>query len=79
MPVATVNGVNLAYVVKGGGAPLVAMHGFANSIYTWEPVMDALSRRIFRPSHTIIEATGGRASAKAPLRLRLWPKICSHS
>ncbi len=45
MPVATVNGVNLTYTVKGDGAPLVAMHGFANSIYTWEPVMDALSRR----------------------------------
>ena len=45
MPVATVNGVNLTYTVKGDGAPLVAMHGFANSIYTWEPVMDALAGR----------------------------------
>ncbi len=45
MPVATVNGVNLTYIMKGSGAPLVAMHGFVNSIYTWEPVMDALSAR----------------------------------
>ena len=45
MPVATVNGVNLTYTVKGDGAPLVAMHGFANSTYTWEPVMDALAGR----------------------------------
>ncbi len=60
MPIATVNGVNLAYVVKGRGTPLVAMHGFAHSTYTWEPVMDALSRRcqVFAYDHRGHGASG---------------------
>ena len=68
MPVATVNGVNLAYVVKGRGAPLVAMHGFANSIYTWEPVMDAFSRRFqaFAYDH---RGHGGSSKRQGPFTI----------
>ena len=68
MPVATVNGVNLAYVVKGRGAPLVAMHGFSNSIYTWEPVMDAFSRRFqaFAYDH---RGHGGSSKRQGPFTI----------
>ena len=75
MPVATVNGVNLAYVVRGGGAPLVVMHGFSNSIYTWEPVMDAFSRRFqaFAYDH---RGHGGRVKSKALMRFKPSQTIC---
>ncbi len=69
MPVATVNGVNLAYVVKGRGAPLVAMHGFANSIYTWEPVMNTLSGRFqaFAYDH---RGHGGSSKKQSPYEIQ---------
>ena len=69
MPAATVNGVNLAYVVKGRGAPLVAMHGFSNSIYTWEPVMDAFSRRFqaFAYDH---RGHGGSSKKQSPYEIQ---------
>ena len=78
MPVATVNGVNLTYIVKGDGAPLVAMHGFANSIYTWDSVMDALAGRFqaFAYDH---RGHGGRASAKAHLVSKPSPRTCLRS
>lgn len=65
MPIATVNGVNLAYVVQGRGTPLVAMHGFAHSTYTWEPVMDALAGRcqVFAYDH---RGHGASGTSKAP-------------
>ncbi len=68
MSVATVNGVNLAYTINGGGAPLVAMHGFANSIYTWEPVMDTLASRFqtFAYDH---RGHGGSSKRQGPFSI----------
>lgn len=42
---AEVNGVQIHYVIGGKGPPLVLMHGFLESWYTWRKVMPALAQR----------------------------------
>jgi pimeloyl-ACP methyl ester carboxylesterase len=42
---AEVEGRALRYVRAGSGAPVVPIHGFASSIYTWSEVLPALARR----------------------------------
>lgn len=53
MPLATVNGVNLCYQVKGEGPPLVLLHGFSTGLFTWDSVIDRLARnfQVFRYDH----------------------------
>ena len=45
MPKALVNGVNIHYVERGEGAPLLLVHGFQNSHFTFRPIMGWLERR----------------------------------
>jgi pimeloyl-ACP methyl ester carboxylesterase len=39
----TVSGVRLRYVRRGSGPPVVLLHGFASSLYTWKDVLPALA------------------------------------
>ncbi|HEX6739922.1 MAG TPA: alpha/beta fold hydrolase [Vicinamibacteria bacterium] len=41
---AEVNGLRLRYLRAGAGPPLVLLHGFASSIYSWAEVLPALAR-----------------------------------
>jgi pimeloyl-ACP methyl ester carboxylesterase len=41
---ATVDGHRVRYVRAGSGSPVVLLHGFASSIYTWKDVLPALAR-----------------------------------
>lgn len=47
--VAEVNGVQIHYVMGGSGAPVVLLHGFPETWYTWRGVMSALAEE-----HTVI-------------------------
>ena len=51
------------------------MHGFSNSIYTWEPVMDAFSRRFqaFAYDH---RGHGGSSKKQSPYEIQPSPMIC---
>jgi pimeloyl-ACP methyl ester carboxylesterase len=40
----TVDGVRVRYVRQGHGTPVVLLHGFVSSIYSWKEVLPALSR-----------------------------------
>jgi pimeloyl-ACP methyl ester carboxylesterase len=42
---ADVNGTTLHYVAGGAGDPLVLLHGWSETWYTWHKVMPALARR----------------------------------
>lgn len=41
---ADVDGVRLHYQEKGAGAPLVLLHGFTSSTYSWKDVFESLSK-----------------------------------
>jgi len=41
----TVSGINLHYTQQGDGSPLVLIHGFGGSIYTWRSLMPLLAQR----------------------------------
>ena len=45
MPKARVNGVNLHYEERGEGPPLLLVHGFQNSHFTFRPIIDRLAER----------------------------------
>lgn len=45
MPIAHVNGVDLAYEEHGGGFPLIWVHEFAGSMESWLPQVNFFSRR----------------------------------
>jgi len=47
--VETVEGHRLRFVRSGGGPPVVLVHGFASSLYTWKDVLPALAR-----SHDVV-------------------------
>jgi pimeloyl-ACP methyl ester carboxylesterase len=40
----TLDGLRIRYVRKGAGPPLILIHGFASSIYTWKDVIPDLAR-----------------------------------
>ncbi|WP_435827470.1 alpha/beta fold hydrolase, partial [Actinoplanes philippinensis] len=42
---ADVNGVKMHYVTGGAGEPLVLLHGWPQSWYSWHKIMPALRRR----------------------------------
>ena len=42
---ATVNGVNIHYVIGGSGEPLVLIHGFGQNWYMWNRLLPELSKR----------------------------------
>ncbi|MBI4337232.1 MAG: alpha/beta fold hydrolase [Chloroflexi bacterium] len=44
MPHAQVNGINLYYEVHGFGPPLVLLHGYAGTAYSWSPQVSSLGR-----------------------------------
>src|SRR6185503_13336951 len=41
---ADIDGVRLHYQEKGEGTPLILLHGFTSSIYSWRDVFEPLSR-----------------------------------
>ena len=45
----TVEGLRIRYVRSGNGPPVVLLHGFASSIYTWKDVLPGLAR-----THTVV-------------------------
>ena len=60
---AKVNGTRLRYVVAGQGAPVVLLHGYAETGHMWRPIMLLLAK-----SHTVIvpDLRGAGGSAKPP-------------
>lgn len=42
---AEINGIKLHYQEKGEGQPLILIHGFASSTYTWKALFDPLSTK----------------------------------
>lgn len=46
---AQVNGVRIHYWIGGSGAPVVLLHGYAETGYMWRPLMAVLA-----PTHTVI-------------------------
>ena len=45
MPKARVNGVDIHYIERGEGLPLLLVHGFQNSHFTFRPIIDRLAGR----------------------------------
>ena len=45
MPKARVNGIDIHYIERGEGLPLLLVHGFQNSHFTFTPLIDWLSER----------------------------------
>ena len=45
MPKARVNGIDIHYIERGEGTPLLAVHGFQNSHFSFTPLFDWLSER----------------------------------
>lgn len=41
-----IDGVRVRYVRKGSGPPVVLIHGFASSVYTWKDVLPALAAQL---------------------------------
>ncbi len=41
---ASVNGIQMHYVIGGHGAPVVLLHGFPQSWYEWRHIMPALAK-----------------------------------
>jgi pimeloyl-ACP methyl ester carboxylesterase len=60
---AKVNGTRLRYVVGGQGAPVVLLHGYAETGHMWRPIMPLLAK-----SHTVVvpDLRGAGGSAKPP-------------
>lgn len=48
--IATVNGIQLHYVMGGTGEPLVLLHGYPQSWYEWRYIMPALAK-----NYTVID------------------------
>jgi len=59
----TVNGTTLHYIQKGEGSPLVLIHGFGGSIYTWRSLLPLLAQQ-----HTVyaLDLPGFGLSDKPP-------------
>jgi len=66
-------GARVRYVRKGSGAPVVLVHGFASSVYTWKDVLPALAAR-----HDVvaIDLPGfGGSSIPRPLQSASYPGV----
>lgn len=67
---AEVDGQALRYVRAGSGPPLVLVHGFASSLYTWSEILPALAR-----SHDVVALDlPGFGGSDQPADLR-WPAL----
>ncbi len=69
----TVSGLRVRYVRAGDGPPVVLLHGFASSIFTWKDVMPGLAR-----SRTVValDFPGFGESAQPPdLEFGIYPEI----
>jgi pimeloyl-ACP methyl ester carboxylesterase len=69
----TVAGVRIRYVHTGVGPPVVLMHGFASSIYTWKDVLPGLARE-----HEVValDFPGfGWSAQPADLSFELYPRV----
>ena len=53
---ARVNGIDIHYIERGEGKPLLLVHGFQDSHVTFTPIIGWLSER-FRVLHSICAAT----------------------
>jgi pimeloyl-ACP methyl ester carboxylesterase len=70
---ATVAGVRIRYVRTGEGPPVVLLHGFASSIYTWKDVIPGLERE-----HEVValDFPGfGWSDQPADLSFDLYPRV----
>jgi len=70
---ATVAGVRVRYVRTGGGSPVVLLHGFGSSIYTWKDVIPGLAR-----AHEVValDLPGfGWSDQPADLSFELYPRV----
>ena len=58
---ADVNGTRLHYLIAGQGAPVLLLHGYAQTSHMWRPLIPELAR-----THTVIapDLRGFGASAK---------------
>ena len=68
-----VQGASVRYVRKGSGPPVVLIHGFASSLYTWKDVLPALSA-----DHDVvaIDLPGfGASSIPRPLQAASYPIV----
>jgi pimeloyl-ACP methyl ester carboxylesterase len=45
MSMVNINGININYLVKGKGQPLILIHGHGESIYTWRRNIDGLAEK----------------------------------
>jgi pimeloyl-ACP methyl ester carboxylesterase len=45
MSIVNINGININYLVKGKGQPLILIQGHGESIYTWRHNIDGLAKR----------------------------------
>lgn len=67
---AVVGGHELRYVRAGSGPPLLLIHGFASSLYTWSETLPALARR-----HDVVALDlPGFGGSDLPADL-LWPEL----
>jgi 4,5:9,10-diseco-3-hydroxy-5,9,17-trioxoandrosta-1(10),2-diene-4-oate hydrolase len=69
----TLDGVRVRYLRAGTGTPVVLLHGFASSVYTWKDVLPALARR-----HDVLALDlPGFGASDQPLDLsaELYPKV----
>lgn len=66
-------GVRVRYVEAGAGPPVVLLHGFASSIYTWKDVLPALARE--RRVVALDFPGFGQSDQPADLAFDLYPRV----
>ncbi len=64
---AEIDGVSIHYQEKGAGTPLVLLHGFTSSTYSWKDVFEPLSRN-FRVIAVDPKALGSPVNPTATIR-----------
>lgn len=69
----TLGGARVRYVRRGSGPPVVLLHGFASSIYTWKDVLPALAE-----AHDVVAVdlpAHGGSDVPAELPASLYPQV----